>query len=76
MATRKGDSSRTLSGTSAEPLGGALVCGIDPEEGPPRERHPRGDQGGVGGGESLGCPSQVMAGGSSENPFCTWGLLS
>lgn len=35
MATQKGDSGWTLSGTSAELLGGVVVCGIDPEDGPP-----------------------------------------
>lgn len=29
---------RSLSGTSAEPLGGEVACGIDPEDGPSVER--------------------------------------
>lgn len=28
----------SLSGTSAEPLGGEVACGIDPEDGPSGER--------------------------------------
>ena len=50
----------TSSGTSAEPLGGAVVCGIDLEGGPPGKGILEENGLELGGGvaeKSLGCPS-------------------